>query len=375
VTSDQIVSALLLAARSAVTATLGERAAVVWPMLEGEARQAAEEAASELAALLPAKAAETKKEARKPDVSVAQAARRDALLDARVNHNGVSKTWRRLVEEGIRRGGELSVTFRTSPDLTRTAFNRMGNAEHDAWEKKQKEKGLKPVFRVGTDEEGTFVEANKTVFEYAMGLSWKPVSVSYDFGYLDGTAKAAAREATRRENESLLRAVEEHNEGRSERPAADAAPAYRYGAPNRPPNFATVPKGYVRIEPPPKNPNGQGVEPAARHGVLVYERPLTPDEIRSYQLVPYIPSEDVVRQALTLVEEYGQEYADLLRNSVEDEIYAYAEEWLGRVNEGNYFTNASDKEIRNQIVEAILQKYQEEPITTPLTAPGNGKSN
>ena len=51
-TSDQIVSALLLAARSAVTSALGERAEVVWPMLEGEARAAAEEAASELAAIL-----------------------------------------------------------------------------------------------------------------------------------------------------------------------------------------------------------------------------------------------------------------------------------------------------------------------------------
>ena len=59
-TSDQIVSALLAAARSAVTATLGERAEVVWPMIEGEARQAAEESASELAALL--EAPEPKKE-------------------------------------------------------------------------------------------------------------------------------------------------------------------------------------------------------------------------------------------------------------------------------------------------------------------------
>lgn len=225
-TSDQIVSALLSAARSAVSATLGERAQVMWPMLEGEARQAAEEAASELAALLvapgppPARAAETKKEVRKPDVSVAQAARRDALLDARVNHNGATKTWRGLVEAGIRRGGELGVTFRTSPDLTRAAFNRMGSAEHDAWEEKQKEKGLKPVFRVGTDEDGTFVEVNKTVFEYAMGLSRKPVLVRYDFGYLDvdGTARAAAKEATRREHESLLRAVDKHNEAQSERP-------------------------------------------------------------------------------------------------------------------------------------------------------------
>lgn len=51
-TQDQIVTALLSAARSAVAATLGERAAVVWPLVEPEARQAAEDAARELLALL-----------------------------------------------------------------------------------------------------------------------------------------------------------------------------------------------------------------------------------------------------------------------------------------------------------------------------------
>jgi hypothetical protein len=305
-------------------------------------------------------------QARKPDVSVAQAARRDALLDARVNHNGVTKTWRQLVEEGIRRGGKLGVAFRTNPDLTRAAFNRMGNAEQDAWEKKQKEKGLKPVFRVGTDEEGTFVEANKTVFEYAMGLSQKPISVSYDFGYLDvdGTARAAAKEATRREHESLLRAVEEHNEARSERPAADAVPSpvlHRYGARNRPVGFATVPKGYVSVEEPPRNPNGPGVEPYARHGVVVYDRPLTPDEIRSYELAPYLPSKDVVGRAVALADKYGQEYADFLRDAEEHEMNAFARQKLFLVNEGNYFTDASLEKMGEQIVEAILRKYPESP--------------
>jgi hypothetical protein len=51
-TQDQIVTALLAAARSAVAATLGERAEVVWPLVEPEAGQAAEEAARELLALL-----------------------------------------------------------------------------------------------------------------------------------------------------------------------------------------------------------------------------------------------------------------------------------------------------------------------------------
>lgn len=331
---------------------------------------------------LPAKMTgpEPEKEARKPDVSAAQAARRDALLDERVSHNGIPKTWRQIVEQGSERGRELGISFRTSPDLTRAAFNRMGNAEHDAWEKKQKEKGLKPVFTVGTGEDSS-VEVNKTVFEYAMGLSRKPVSVSYDFGYLDGTAKAAAREATQLAHEALLRAVEAHNrkvsvgqqapakyaflasytqqeEGREEAPPPVL---HRYGARNRPVGFATVPKGHVAIEEPPRNPNGPGVEPWARHGVVVYDRPLTPDEIRSYELAPYLPSEDVVKQAVALADEYGQEYADVLRDSEEHEINAFARQMLSLVNEGNYFTDASSKEMGEQIVEAILRKYPESP--------------
>jgi len=47
-TQNQIVTALLAAARSAVATTLGERAEVVWPLIESEARAAAEEAAREL---------------------------------------------------------------------------------------------------------------------------------------------------------------------------------------------------------------------------------------------------------------------------------------------------------------------------------------
>lgn len=48
----QIVSALMAAARAAVTATLGERAKLVWPLIEEEARAAARESARELAELL-----------------------------------------------------------------------------------------------------------------------------------------------------------------------------------------------------------------------------------------------------------------------------------------------------------------------------------
>lgn len=53
-TRDQIASVLLAAARSAVAATLGERAEVVWPLVEPEARAAAEESARELLEVMAA---------------------------------------------------------------------------------------------------------------------------------------------------------------------------------------------------------------------------------------------------------------------------------------------------------------------------------
>jgi hypothetical protein len=95
------------------------------------------------------------------------------------------------------------------------------------------------------------------------------------------------------------------------RQRAALAPAreYRYGAENRPPGFATVPKGYVRTEPPLAH------DPRTRHGVVVYDRPLTEDEVRQYQLVPYMPLAEVAESIVARLSRYGEKYAAALRKN------------------------------------------------------------
>lgn len=83
---------------------------------------------------------------------------------------------------------------------------------------------------------------------------------------------------------------------------------YRYGALNRPPGYATVPKGYIRVD------AAIPGEPRTRHGVVVYDRPLTDEEVRAYELYPYMPLAEVVARVLPTFSDYGQEYADVVRS-------------------------------------------------------------
>ena len=61
---------------------------------------------------------------------------------------------------------------------------------------------------------------------------------------------------------------------------------YRYGMPLRPLSLNTCPDGYERVEAPDSD-----YERAARHGVLVYDRPLTSEEVKQFELPLLIPKE------------------------------------------------------------------------------------
>lgn len=77
---------------------------------------------------------------------------------------------------------------------------------------------------------------------------------------------------------------------------------YRYGAQNRPPAFAS-PKGALRVD-----PAVPGI-PQTRHGVVVYDRKLTEDDVKSYELSPHVPKEEAVASIASGLE-YAQEHAD-----------------------------------------------------------------
>lgn len=67
------------------------------------------------------------------------------------------------------------------------------------------------------------------------------------------------------------------------------ATLHRYTLKYRPPGFATLPKGWILVERP-QIPGFDRREdlPVSRHrfGIVAYERPLTDDEIRNYELDP-----------------------------------------------------------------------------------------
>jgi hypothetical protein len=99
-TQDQIVMALLLAARSAVATTLGERAEVVWPMVEPEARAAAEEIARELLEVMAA-----------PTKGAQAVASKAGFQNLRELINAYGGEARKRMQEGTITIGELREAF------------------------------------------------------------------------------------------------------------------------------------------------------------------------------------------------------------------------------------------------------------------------
>lgn len=77
--------------------------------------------------------------------------------------------------------------------------------------------------------------------------------------------------------------VESKSEPEATEPAPPAAAprTHTYGARNRPPGFATAPKGWTHF-----NPTDTNYPEWTRHGEVVYDRPLTLDEMKSYELHP-----------------------------------------------------------------------------------------
>jgi hypothetical protein len=124
---------------------------------------------------------------------------------------------------------------------------------------------------------------------------------------------------------------------------------YRYGARNRPPGFATVPKGFIRFDPPVPG------EPRTRHGVVVYPHPLSAYEAKSYELIPYMPLAAVVDAVIHSFGEYAEEnYAPGVREvgerMVKDET-GYALEDL------NVYTDIPLGEVYKHVAQELLRRF------------------
>lgn len=86
-------------------------------------------------------------------------------------------------------------------------------------------------------------------------------------------------------------------------PQTPAHRLYRYGCQNRPPGIGTVPQGWTLEE-----------HPDFRLGVVVYDEPLSEDQIRSYELVKIADPEDdatIVAGVAASLRPYGREWSQL----------------------------------------------------------------
>lgn len=108
------------------------------------------------------------------------------------------------------------------------------------------------------------------------------------------------------------------------RQAAEPAGRFRYALVNRPADIGTVPKGLnYTVEPRPAR--GQPHFDMARHGILVADRELTPEEIKAFELAPLVEGDDLpvlAEQVARGMAEYAQGY---LEQAKEDpEVFAMA---------------------------------------------------
>ena len=150
-------------------------------------------------------------------------------------------------------------------------------------------------------------------------------------------------------------------QGRAANPSAPSSaksrPAgeHRYGLRSRPPDYGAVPRGFLRVDP------VDSVYPEqTRHGVIVYDRPLSKEEIRGYELVPYMDSDEVVEFISSrLIEEAGDDLDEVLE-LMADGGEGYADESFWSLTEDirPFFSDKKTLEIFKLAREKLLGEHR-----------------
>lgn len=130
-----------------------------------------------------------------------------------------------------------------------------------------------------------------------------------------------------------------------ERPAPNVK-EYRYGAVNRPIGYATAPKGVLRVDPPILG------EPRTRHGVAVYDHPLTDEEVRGFELVPYMPLASVITKVLDKLP-YRESYVEAAREGDTGVLRSGLGSRLERLN---VYTDIPLPDVLSAIIEQLAQE-------------------
>lgn len=109
---------------------------------------------------------------------------------------------------------------------------------------------------------------------------------------------------------------------------------YRYALVNRPPMIGAVPRGFIRHDPRPDA--GQDHYDRARHGVIVYNRPLSTSEMRSFELEPLIDGDDrraMAREIADIAGEYREAILELAADGETDIIHQSVANALDRTHQ------------------------------------------
>jgi GNAT superfamily N-acetyltransferase len=125
---------------------------------------------------------------------------------------------------------------------------------------------------------------------------------------------------------------------------------YRYGARNRPPGYATVPKGFIRVDPPPFPQ-----EARVRHGIVVYDRRLTDEEVRGYELHPYMPLAEIVDGVIASLGEYARDYADNVREESAEQVRSETSGYLDE--EPKPFTDVRLADVYKHVAQELLLRF------------------
>jgi hypothetical protein len=151
--------------------------------------------------------------------------------------------------------------------------------------------------------------------------------------------------------------------------AASEKPAeYRYALVNRPAMVGGVPKGMTRVDPRPEP--GQDHHALARHGVVVYDRPLSVKEQEDFELAPVLDSAEQEALAAELANDMEDEYvAGALEMAAKDPgfwdqaVAGDLERKFGRrgVSVGQDFNARVLEKLKARQTQAVKQKTKAAP--------------
>lgn len=147
----------------------------------------------------------------------------------------------------------------------------------------------------------------------------------------------------------------------AEQPSNNQTKEYRYAMVNRPAGLSTVPKGFIRLEERPSA--GSPHYAAARNGVVVYDRKLTDDETKKYEMSPMVDGDDLHEYADNIaneMKEYASQYVELANN----DIAGFIDEVKNRISESSAGFRPSIGDI-NHLAELVKNKLSDAIVVEP----------